>query len=133
MFPLAAQVIYTVASSLVSADRISDTDTQARNLSSGATAQASTGEAIYPRGKSEFATALEQVEPDPAVLNVLDQAGKLTTPDTSLDTLIRASAQPSATPSTLPSSLASLQKALQEGGQRAYETARLGLNLDTRS
>jgi hypothetical protein len=132
MFPL-AQVVYSVASTLISADRISDTDTQARNVSSGATAQASSGEAIYPRGKSEFATALEQVEPDPAVLNALDQAGKLTQPDTSFDTLIRASAQPSATPSTLPTSLASIQQALQQGGQRVYETARLGLNLDTRS
>jgi hypothetical protein len=132
MFPI-AQAIITVASTLISADRMSDTDVQARNVSSGATSQATSGEAIYTRGKSEFATALEQVEPDPVVLNALDKAGKLTTPDTSLDTLIRASAQPSATPASLPSSLASLQQSLQQGGQRVYETARLGINLDTRS
>ena len=131
MVPL-VQAVITVASTLVSADRMADTDVAVRNAASGATAQASTGEAIYTRGKSEFATALDQVEPNPVVLQALGNAGKLAKPDTSLDAMIQAAAQPASptAPSPLPGSMAAIQKSLQDGGQQLYQASRLGLKLD---
>ena len=120
----------TLATTLISADRIDETDQAARNAASGAKAEAANGQALYSRGKSEFAQTLEKVETPQQAIEVLDKIGKLATPDTSVDTLIRASAQPDVeTPQ--PHSLAELNKSIQAGGERLRQATRLGAHLST--
>ncbi|MBI3515562.1 MAG: hypothetical protein HY060_16110, partial [Proteobacteria bacterium] len=85
---------------------------------------------LYSRGKSEFAQALDKVEPEPAVIAALDKVGRLATPDTSVDTLVQSSAEPTVQ-APVPHSLAELNKSIQAGGERLRQSVRLGAHLHT--
>ena len=132
MLPLAASAITTLANILVSDDRLPDVDPTARAAATGAKAEAG-AQAVYSRGKTEFAQTLEKVDPQPLILQALDEIHKLAKPDTSIDTLIQASAQGSTDTSSSLTSVATLQKALQDGGERLRQASRLGVNLDAKS
>jgi hypothetical protein len=129
MIPVIA-TIASLASTLVTGDRVPDTG----DLSTRATTTANQAEAgaqvIYGRGKSEFAQTLDKVEPVQAALDLLHHSGKLASPDAmaSLQTLLQAAASsPSSTQPT--SSMAQLQQSLQAGGERLREASRVGLDL----
>jgi hypothetical protein len=110
-----ASAITTLSSILVSDDRLPDFDpAAARAAATGAKAKAEAGvQAVYNRGQSEFAQTLEKVDAQPLILQALEEVHKLAAPDTSVDTLVQASAQ--------------------DGGERMRQASRLGINLDAKS
>ncbi len=126
MLPLITAAISTIAPTLVSADRVSDVDPNL--LPPGTPAQA-----VYNRGQSTFAQTLQKVDPNPAIVEALAEIGRLAKPDTSLDTLIQASAAPATTTPAPGVNLSAVQNAVQAGGQQLRDSARLGINLDTKS
>jgi hypothetical protein len=134
MLPLAVSAITTLANILVSDDRLPDLDPAARAATAAAKAKAEAGaHAVYSRGQSEFAQALEKVDPQPLILQALDEIHKLAAPDTSVDTLVQASAEPTSSDTASLKHLAALQKSIRDGGERLHQAARLGVNLDAKS
>jgi hypothetical protein len=107
--------VTTIAPTVVAADRLTKAE--------------STAEVAYARGQSEFSQTLAKVEADPQVEKSLQRAGKLATPDTTLDTLVQASAQPDAPASAATGTIGRLQQALSAGADAMRHAARTGYNL----
>jgi hypothetical protein len=128
-----ASAITTLATTLVTDDRLPD-------VAAPATVD---GQAIYSRGRSEFAQALDKVAPDRQVVQALEDEGKLANPDPNLTALLQAASPqaatdaqaalnptPTATPTQPANGQAVLQQALQSGAAQLYQTSRLGLHLN---
>lgn len=142
-FPLIISAASRIASTLVSADRITEekqefAQTLARVEAGKGKVVDKTGKiegndiTVYDRGKGKTVQPLSKVE-TPAEA-ALEKAGQLAAQDTTLDTLSRHSIQTSSVQSspTSQTSLADVQKALQAGGERMKQASRLGVTLHTR-
>jgi hypothetical protein len=148
--PLVISAASTLASTVVSADRIEENnrafqtvkDDFAQTLAKvddgkGKVADTTAkiqGDTItvYGRGTGTV-QPLAKVAPDAAAVTALEKAGKLAAGDGTLDTLVQASAQnPLQAPST-PATLADVNKALQAGADRMKQALRVGSNLHIQS
>jgi hypothetical protein len=144
--PLVISAAKTLASTIVSADRIEENnkafgavkDNFAQTLAKvddgkgkvvDSTAKVE-GETItvYGRGKDKI-QALAKVAPDAAAVAALEKAGKLAVGDNTLETLTHASAQNTLQAPSNPATIADVNKALQAGGERMRQAVRLGANV----